>query len=312
MTELTSFDILNKIDVSDKTEVKNDKFTYLSWAFATEVLGQHFPKAEIIVREYGDAELPYLKTELGYFVQVYVIIDGVKRGKPFAITDSANRPLGAEYWDKPSKKYVMNRQPTSFDVNTAIQRAFVKAVAEHGLGLYIFAGEDLPSSVKDDRKNEILHAFTTWREQMPSADKWFLGKEALMGPVANWDLDSLEKCYQDLEPGMAKRLAKMKEEASAPPEDKKEVEPPAKEEAKEEEAAKGDEGEGGVPFPDLEKVKFIRESIEKYPDVNEVVEKFMARHKKLEYADLSAKQFENLCSIVNRKVISEQKKEVEA
>ena len=73
--------------------------------------------------------LPYLNTKLGYFVEVAVTVQGVTLSQIHPVLDHKNRPILA---------------PTPFDINTSIQRSLVKAIALHGLGLNIYAGEDLP------------------------------------------------------------------------------------------------------------------------------------------------------------------------
>ncbi len=73
--------------------------------------------------------LPYLSTELGYFVEVAVTVQGVTLSQIHPVLDHKNRPIMA---------------PSPFDINTSIQRSLVKAIALHGLGLNIYAGEDLP------------------------------------------------------------------------------------------------------------------------------------------------------------------------
>jgi hypothetical protein len=74
--------------------------------------------------------LPYLKTETGTFVEVAVTVQGVTLCQIHPVLDAKNRTL---------------MEPTAFDINTSIQRCLVKAIALHGLGLYIYAGEDLPN-----------------------------------------------------------------------------------------------------------------------------------------------------------------------
>ena len=78
--------------------------------------------------------LPYLFAEIGVFVEVAVTVQGVTLSQIHPVLDGRNRPILA---------------PTSFDINTSIQRCLVKAIALHGLGLYIYAGEDLPQPVGD-------------------------------------------------------------------------------------------------------------------------------------------------------------------
>jgi hypothetical protein len=81
--------------------------------------------------------LPYQKTEAGYFVEVAVTVQGVTLSQIHPVLDARNDPI---------------LEPTSFDINTSIQRCLVKAIALHGLGLYIYAGEDLPNCDKSPEK----------------------------------------------------------------------------------------------------------------------------------------------------------------
>lgn len=120
------FATLNAINVSDHIEKKGG-FSYLSWPFAVAQLRLADPMAcWTVVRFNG---LPYLATDLGVFVEVAVTVQDVTLSQIHPVLDGRNRPLLA---------------PTSFDINTSIQRCLVKAIALHGLGLYIYAGEDLP------------------------------------------------------------------------------------------------------------------------------------------------------------------------
>jgi len=110
-----------------RTSRKKIEFSYLSWPFAVQQLRLADPAASWEVRRF-DA-LPYLKTEIGYFVEVAVTVQGVTLAQIHPVLDSHNRAIQA---------------PTCFDINTSIQRALVKAIALHGLGLCVYAGEDLP------------------------------------------------------------------------------------------------------------------------------------------------------------------------
>ncbi len=123
-----SFATLNAISVSERIEHKG-KFAYLSWAWAVQQLRLAEPTAIWEVKRFDG--LPYLATELGVFVEVAVTVQGVTLSQIHPVLDSRNNPIPT---------------PTCFDINTSIQRALVKAIALHGLGLYIYAGEDIPSS----------------------------------------------------------------------------------------------------------------------------------------------------------------------
>jgi hypothetical protein len=120
------FERLNRINVSEHIEKKGN-FSYLSWPFAVAQLRLADPAASWEVRRFEG--LPYLRSETGYFVEVAVTVQGVTLSQIHPVLDGRNQPI---------------LEPTSFDINTSIQRCLVKAIALHGLGLYIYAGEDLP------------------------------------------------------------------------------------------------------------------------------------------------------------------------
>jgi hypothetical protein len=117
---------LSQINVSDHLERKGE-FAYLSWPFAVSQLRLADPTATWEVRRFNG--LPFLKSEVGYFVEVAVTVQGITLSQIHPVLDSKNRPIA---------------EPSSFDINTAIARCLVKAIALHGLGLYVYAGEDLP------------------------------------------------------------------------------------------------------------------------------------------------------------------------
>jgi len=121
---------LNSINVNDHVE-KKGQFSYLSWPYAVAQLRLADPSAFWEVRRFDG--MPYLKTDTGYFVEVAVTLQGITLSQIHPVLDSKNRPIF---------------EPTAFDINTSIQRCLVKAIALHGLGLYIYAGEDLPEGDK--------------------------------------------------------------------------------------------------------------------------------------------------------------------
>ena len=130
------FNILDKVDVSAKSE-KKGMFTYLSWAWAVRELLRVAPEATWKVHEWGmeGSRQPYMQTEAGCFVKVSVTVNGVTREQVHPVLDNRNKSI---------------KTPDAFQVNTSIQRCLAKAIALHGLGLYIFAGEDLPDNSLDD------------------------------------------------------------------------------------------------------------------------------------------------------------------
>ncbi len=142
---------LRAIDCSAHTEKKNG-LTYLSWPWALDMLQQHAPGSTwklcdfggelirdgtgaLLLDEFGDPRAhggaAYETTPAGHFVQARVRVAGVTKSIRLPILDHRNKPIA---------------QPSSFDVNTSGMRCLVKAIALHGLGLYIYAGEDLPAT----------------------------------------------------------------------------------------------------------------------------------------------------------------------
>ena len=130
------FTELDQVDVTKHIE-KNGKFSYLSWAYAVRELKKRHPSATWTVHEYGEHSVPFVATECGYFVKVTVTVDGVDATQVHPVLDHQNKPITA---------------PNSFQINTSIQRCLAKAIALHGLGIHLFAGEDLPPSPPLDAK----------------------------------------------------------------------------------------------------------------------------------------------------------------
>jgi hypothetical protein len=127
------FEILNKVDVSEHME-KKGQFNYLSWAHAVRELLKVCPTAtwEVHLFDRGDGtKQPYMNDSTGCYVQVSVDVDGIVRTQIHPVLDNRNQTI---------------KTPNAFQVNTSIQRCLAKAIALHGLGLYLFAGEDLPEA----------------------------------------------------------------------------------------------------------------------------------------------------------------------
>lgn len=137
------FEKLAAIDVSQHIERKGN-FSYLSWAWAVDQLRRHDPSATWEVKRFDG--MPYMKTELGYFVEVEVTSNGIGMSQIHPVLDNRNKPIA---------------KPTPFDINTSIQRCLVKAIALHGLGLYIYAGEDLPKVEEEKPSQQLMDNIKT-------------------------------------------------------------------------------------------------------------------------------------------------------
>lgn len=147
---MSTFDKLYGINVNDRTEKKNG-LTYLSWAWAWAEFCKVHPDAtyEVYKNEQG---LPYVfDPNTGYMVYVSVTADGLTHEMWLPVMDSNNRAMKAEpYTVKTKYKDIVVGKATMFDINKTIMRCLVKCLGMFGLGLYIYAGEDLPEGSEED------------------------------------------------------------------------------------------------------------------------------------------------------------------
>ena len=180
---------LSRVDVSKHTEEKNG-LTYLSWAWAWGKLKDIYPDAKFHKHCFGDMDgntmVPYMSDEDGWaWVMVTVTVEENEATEILPVLNYKNQSV---------------KKPDAFQVNTALQRCLAKCVAMHGLGHYIYAGEDLPpSDVKDDititvEKHDgyteefeglktVSEVFKTWIPECKTEDElrgfWKVNKEAL-------------------------------------------------------------------------------------------------------------------------------------
>lgn len=139
MNEKNYFTELNAINVSDKTEKKNGQ-TYLSWAWAWGELKKLHPDATYTVYENKDGWL-YHTDGRTCWVKTGITVNGIENIEYLPVMDFRNNSIPAD-------------KVTSYDVNKAVQRSLTKAVARHGLGLYIYAGEDLPEGEEKPQERQ--------------------------------------------------------------------------------------------------------------------------------------------------------------
>lgn len=150
------FNILNDIDVSDKIEKKNG-LSYLSWAYAWAEAKKRFPDLTYKIHMFGEQQLPYVYDEnTGYMVFTDVTLDGITHSMWLPVMDGANKAMKNKpyTYDTRYKKGVVVEAATMFDINKTIMRCLVKNLAMFGLGLYIYAGEDLPEKVKEEKSKQ--------------------------------------------------------------------------------------------------------------------------------------------------------------
>ena len=135
------FETLNRINVNDKTEKKNG-LTYLSWAWAWAEVKKAYPNAYYTIyerdTEYGPVN--YFTDGRTCWVKTGLTIEGLEHIEELPVMDFRNNSIPID-------------RVTSFEVNKSIQRSLTKAAARHGIGLYIYAGEDLPE--ESDGSNAV-------------------------------------------------------------------------------------------------------------------------------------------------------------
>lgn len=173
MTEQTLFNQLNQKDVNDHVEKKNG-LTYLAWSYAHQELKKIDPEYTIKTHEFphpdvarDDYFVPYLSTPEGYFVQVSVTVKGHTETEWLPVLDFRNKSLA-------------KGSATTFDINKARKRCFVKAAALHGLGLYIYNGEEVPSASDNDitELEERINQFVTLSQEK--------GRDATLDKTMRW------------------------------------------------------------------------------------------------------------------------------
>ena len=138
---------LLKLNVNDKTEKRSNgstELTYLSWSYAVAEFTKVYPDFKYEIKMFNG--LPYTYDEkTGYMVFTSITADNQTKDMWLPVMDSNNKAMkdkSYEYTTKYGKKTVA--PATMFDINKTIMRCLVKNMAMFGLGLYIYAGEDLP------------------------------------------------------------------------------------------------------------------------------------------------------------------------
>jgi len=144
-TETTEFEQLYALNVNDKAEKKNN-LTYLSWAWAWAEFVKVYPEAKYEVVK-NENMMPYFKDESGAFCYTRVTAGGLTHEMWLPVMDYKNQTIKA---------------PNAFDVNKTVMRCLTKNLAMFGLGLYIYAGEDLPEG------EDVSHAPQNTSKPVPS------------------------------------------------------------------------------------------------------------------------------------------------
>ena len=169
---------LNSINVNGKTEKKGG-LTYLSWAWAWGEVKKLFPEATYTIYEASNG-WNYHTDGRTCWVKTGVTVNGIEHIEYLPVMDNRNNSIAAE-------------KVASFDVNKAIQRSLTKAVARHGLGLYIYAGEDLPEADKEEEANRKNAEQEQYEAVVASAKEMLAGiKDAESANEASQRLKSFQ------------------------------------------------------------------------------------------------------------------------
>jgi hypothetical protein len=140
MAETNYFQELYKVDVSSKIEKKGN-LSYVSWPFAWAELKKLHPDAIYTIYENADGWNYHTDGKTAW-VKTGVTVNGIEHIEYLPVMDFRNNSIPAD-------------KVTSTDVNKTIQRSLTKAVARHGLGLYIYAGEDLPEDLRSEEEKKF-------------------------------------------------------------------------------------------------------------------------------------------------------------
>ena len=160
------FETLNAINVNEHTEQKNG-LTYLSWAWAWAEVKKCYPEANYTIYEREDG-INYFTDGKTCWVKTGVTIEGLEHIEYLPVMDYKNKSIPLN-------------NVTSFEVNKAIQRSLTKALARHGLGLYIYAGEDLPEA--NDGNNQVEEVNKPVKKVAPKVEQ----KEEVKAATPNKD-----------------------------------------------------------------------------------------------------------------------------
>ena len=209
------FDALYSLDLSDKLERReNDKLSYLSWANAWAEFKRAYPNSEYRIIKDPTTNLPYFNDpNIGIMVYTEATADGQSYEMWLPVMDAKNKamkeqPYTYQVYDIYKKTYVEKtvQAATMFDINKAIMRCLVKNLAMFGLGLYVYAGEDLSNEEnlvaennlqrKQQPKRTRATVTTTTTTQQPT-DKYSGIRIALSQCNDNTSLMNLYRQHQN-------------------------------------------------------------------------------------------------------------------
>lgn len=148
---MSKFTELYQLNVNKYVEKKND-LSYLSWAYAWAEFKKVYPEATYDIKKDAEGRCYFGDPDVGYMVYTTVTVGDLTHEMWLPVMDGANKAMKAKpykYATRYGEKSV--EAMTMFDVNKTIMRCLVKNLAMFGLGLYIYAGEDLPEDLTEHK-----------------------------------------------------------------------------------------------------------------------------------------------------------------
>ena len=234
--EQSLFSKLYAIDVSDYVETKkngNTELTYLSWANAWKNFKELCPDADYTIRHWDGK--PYLYDEnLGYMVETAITVNAETKTMWLPVMDNTNRAMKDKPYTYRVKKWANGKATgeyeektveaaTMFDINTAIMRCLVKNMGMFGLGLYIYAGEDVPDGETVKKGSKARYEKSTLEdvikgiEEEMTLDNWkgFYARAIKLYPKGTEEFKLWSKIFNDKKKDLEKNQTKdeLKEES---------------------------------------------------------------------------------------------------
>ena len=157
--EKKTFQMLANLNVSEMVEKRNG-LSFLSWAPAWRLFKEACPEATYEISINQQTGLPYFESAAGVMVYTKVTACGETHMMWLPVMDNNNKAMKAESYEVRTKNGPITIKAFDmFDVNRALMRCLTKNIATFGLGIYVYAGEDLPEQsviMKAEELNELI------------------------------------------------------------------------------------------------------------------------------------------------------------
>ena len=175
------FEQLLSLNVNDKTETRKSangkvELTYLSWAWAWSEFKKVYPDAQYEIKKFkneNEVFVPYMYDELtGYMVMTSVTADNITYEMWLPVMNSNNKAMKSTSYSYRTKNGEFTVEAADmFDINKTIMRCLVKNLAMFGLGLYIYAGEDLPEQEQKEKQEQAEQDIYSMINDFDDAEK---------------------------------------------------------------------------------------------------------------------------------------------